>query len=473
MRKRIRILIFILAILMCAPALGEETVYDAFGGLFTTEKMIEGFSVPVPADGEAFRFRPGDGHYMTCRSAGASGPNQIYIDYYVFDPLNEFAESQEVAEAIYNDQHYEKNREYQSRNVSIDSHAARICVFRGKTDAGDQSVGILHYARNNRMLQIRLYSEPQGETSWDELPKVTLDDMKKLAGMVRYDPGQASATMEEGTFSLTVKGESNTLSAGKTVKVNAVFDNPDRVNKEAKNNKVLWSVRNAGTGKTPEEIVISQKGELSAGRKITDVQEVTVRAESAVYHTTAEIPVTVFPAMTGLSVEPANIRIYTGEKQPVTVQAVPEPKTVPPAGITWNAAQKGIVGITADAEKGTAEILPVKAGNAVITAKEPGGKTARLNVSVIQSVEDIQLSANSTGAPGGMVTVKATILPRTLWDRKLTWSLDVDEKTAKIDRGTVRIGKDVPDGTVITVTCTAEEAAEPVVRTIQIEVKKE
>ena len=473
MRKRIRILMLALVILVCRPALGEETVYHAFGDLFMTEEMTEGFSVPVPADENAFRFRPGDGHYMTCRSTDASAPNRIYIDYYVFDPLSEFAENQETAEAIYAEQHYEKNREYQSKNISIDGHIARICTFRGKTETGEQSVGILHYARNNRMMQIRVYSEPQNGTSWDELPKVTPDDMKKLAGMVQYDSAKASATAEEGTFSVFVKGGSNTLSAGNTVRMNAVFDNPDKVNKELKNNKVKWSVRDTETGKTPGDILISQKGELSADRKITDVQQVTVRAESTVYHTTAETQVTVLPMMSGLSLEPADIRLYTGEKNPVTVQAIPEPKSVPPTGLTWTAVQRGIVEIAVNEEDGTAGILPVKAGNAVVMVKEPGGKTAKLNVSVMQSVEDILLNVNGTARPGSQVTVKATIMPRNLWDRKVDWSLDVDEKTAKIDRGTVRIGKDVPEGTVITVTCTAEDAPEPVVRTIQLEVKKQ
>ena len=472
MKNKAGILILILITFLCAHALGESSACDAIGDVFRTEEMIEGFSVPVPADEALFRFRRGDGHYMTCRSTDGTALNRIYIDYYVFDPLNEFAEDWDTAEAVYASQHYETNREYQSKNIPVEGHMARICVFRGEADEGDQSIGILHYVRNNRMLQIRVYSEPQFETQWEDLPKVTLDDMKKLAGMVSYDPGRASATAEDGVLDVAVRDGTGTLSAGKTIRMSAVFAKADKVNKEAKNNSVKWTVKDPETGKAPEGITINQKGELSADKRIADPVTVTVRAESAVYHTTAEMPVTVIPAMTGLTTEPAEVMLYTGTKSAVMIRAIPAPKTVPPAGITWSVAQKGIVEIQDGPEEGTVSVLPLKAGLAVITAKEPGGKTARVNVNVMQSVEDITLSVNGTAVPGGQVTVKAVILPKTLWDRKLTWSLDVDQGIATIDRGTIRISRSAPAGSVITVTCTAMDAAEPVVKTIEIEVTK-
>lgn len=470
MKRGTGILIAAIMVLLCVYAAGAETVYDAFGNLFRTEEMIEGFSVPVPAEESGFRFRRGDGHYMTCKSADNAAANQIYIDYYVFDPLKEFAEDRDTAEAVYAAQHYEGNKDYQSKNLSLDGHLAQICVFRGRSDAGDQSIGILLYVRNNRMLQIRVYSEPQNGTSWKALPKVTLDDMKKLAEMVRYDPFGASARAEEGTFILLAKGGEDTLAAGKTIKLNAVFDNSEKVNKKEKNDTVRWTVKDRETGKTPKGITINQKGELSADKEIEGAMTVTVKAESTVFHTTAEMQVAVIPAMNSIAVEPTAIRMYIGTKTPVNVRAIPDPIIVPANGISWTASKKGIVEIIAGEENGTVGILPLKAGDTVITATEPGGKTARVSVTVLRSVDDIILSVNGKSTPGSTVAIRATIEPKTLWDTPLTWSVDAEQEIATIERGTMRISKDAPVGTVITVTCTAEGAAEPVVRTVQIEV---
>lgn len=472
MKKRIGFLLLTLMILLYANMSGAETVSDAFGDQFRNEEMIEGFCVPVPAEESGFRFRYSDGHYMTCQSADGSALSRIYIDYYVFDPLKEFAENQDTAEAIYASQHYEGNQEYQVKKISVGGHIARICVFKGKNDTGYQSVGILHYARNNRMLQIRVYSESQNGASWEELPKVTLDDMKILSGMVSYDSSRASAVAEEGTFSLAVRDEINALAAGKTIRINAVFDYPDKVNKEKKNNTIRWTVRETETGHIPEDVSINQNGELSAAKNVAELKNVVVKAESAVYHTKAELPVTIIPAMTGLTPEPASIQVYCSEKAPVIVRAIPEPETVPPAGITWTAAQREIVEIIADQENGTAEIRPLKAGDTVITVKEPGGKTAKLKVNVLQPVEDIILDTEGKAIPGSMVRIRATIMPRKLWDKKVTWSLDVGDEIATIKGGTVKIAENAPAGTVITVICTAEDAPEPVIRTVQIEVGK-
>ena len=173
MKKRIGVFVLALTILLCAHAMGAGTVSDTLGE-FRNEALIEGFAVPVPADTERFRLERTSDHYLSCRSTDASAPNSLYIDAYVFDPMDEFAETGEAAEKIYNSQSDRTNPEYEEENVLVYKHAARICVYRGKGDAGDYSVGVLRYARNNRLLQIRLYSEPQNGTSWEGLPRITV-----------------------------------------------------------------------------------------------------------------------------------------------------------------------------------------------------------------------------------------------------------------------------------------------------------
>ena len=66
--------------------------------------------------------------------------------------------------------------------------------------------------------------------------------------------------------------------------------------------------------------------------------------------------------------------------------------------------------------------------------------------------------------------MKETIVPKQAGNKNVEWSLDVGEDIATVSKGKVKIAKDAPVGTVITVTCTALGAPEPVVRTVQIEV---
>ena len=471
MKKRIGILILVLAVLLCVRALGEGTVSDSLGE-FIHEALIEGFAVPLPADTNRFHVERNSDHYLSCRSTDESAPNSLYIDAYIFDPMDDFAERSEDAEALYRAQHYETNQDYQEETVLIYKHVARICVFRGKGESGDYSVGMLHYARNNRMLQMRLYSEPKNGTSWENLPKITMDDMRKLAKQVVYDPSQASVTETDGEFILAAKDGAEYLRAGKSLKITASFTNPEKIVKSTWNSAFKWSVKDDATGKKPAGVSISKKGELSADRQITDTLNVTVTAESQVFHTTATIPVLIVPAVKRIALEPSRISLYTDIREPLTVRVVPEPKTVPPVGITWSAVKEGVVEIIPDDENGTAAIRPLKAGQTMITALEPGGKSAKMSVNVMTAVEDIKLSVSGRPIPYGIVNVKETLVPKNAGNRTVKWSLDVGPQIATISRGQVTIGGRAEPGTIITVTCTAVGASEPIVRTIQIEVHK-
>ena len=85
-------------------------------------------------------------------------------------------------------------------------------------------------------------------------------------------------------------------------------------------------------------------------------------------------------------------------------------------------------------------------------------------------MESIELAVSGKAVPGGTVTVKETLSPKQAGNKYVEWSLDVGEDVATVSKGRVKIAKTVPAGTVITVTCTALGAPEPVVSTIRIEV---
>ena len=440
------------------------------GGEYTQQYLMEGFSVPVPSDEKysTRENRQNDSIQYSVWTPDESAPDYIYIDYTVFTPLEVFAEDAGTAESLYT--RYPDYQEYQEEMIMLDGHPALAQVYRVADQDGDYSFGMLKYARNNRIIRIRVYSIPQNGTDWEDLPKVTLADMRTLAGMITYDPAQASMTVADGAISLSAKEGTDVLTGGKKLTLVAAFASPDKVNKKAKNDTVEWSVTDPETGAAPEGVSIDAKGALSAPKDVAEVLKVEVKATSPVFRTSATFPVTVIPAMKKLAVEPAEIFFYTGTESTATVKAVPDPETVPPIDITWTAVKAGIIEITPDESNGTAVIRPLAAGKTAVNVKEPGGKNAKLNVSVVAPVEDLELTVSGKTAPGGTVTVKETLLPKEAGNKNVEWSLDVGEDIATIAKGKVKIAKNAPAGTVVTVTCTATGAPEPVVRTVQIEV---
>ena len=215
---------------------------------------------------------------------------------------------------------------------------------------------------------------------------------------------------------------------------------------------------------------MDRKGNLSARKTLTEVKKVEVKATSPIFHTEGVYEVTVIPAVKKIKTDPKELVFYVGADQTETVKAVLEPDTVPTMGLTWTSQKKGIVEIT-DHEDGTADIRALSAGKSKITVKEPGGKSAKLSVSVLVPVESVELTVKGKTVPGGTVSVSAALLPKNAANRKLEWSVNTPEDVAAINaKGQVRIRKTAPEGTVITVTCKAVGAPEPIISTIDITV---
>lgn len=450
---------------------GRTTTGIITGEEFAPMALMEGFSVPVPEIGEKYADRDDvydDARQYAFYTRDDTTPFYIWVDYTVYEPLEVFAEDAETASKQYYT--YDKYEDFQGEEILLDGHPALAQVVKVEDNTGAYSMGIIQYVRNNRFLRARVYSLPQNGTPWEDLPRVTLADLRKIAEGIVYDPAQASFTVADGEISLTAKEGTDVLTAGKKLTLLAAFANPDKVNKKAKNDTVTWSVTDPAAGAAPEGVTVDARGVVTAGKQIDQVLKVEVKAESTVFHTSAVFPVTVIPAVKKLAVEPAEIFFYTGTEASETVKAVLDPDTVPPLGITWTAAKEGIVEITPDAENGTAVIRPLAAGKAQIAVKEPGGKNAKFTVNVVAPVEDMTLEAKGKPVPGGTVTVKETLVPKQAGNKNVEWTLDVGEDIATVAKGKVKIAKTAPAGTVITVTCTALGAPEPVVRTVQIEV---
>ena len=452
---------------------GKVTKGLITGETFEPFTMTEGFTVPVVSDEQVFGKTIMDERNLSFQTLDSSAPSSIFIDYKIYAPLDEFAEDAETADRMYDYGNVTSGVEdLETESIQLGEHHARAQLMKVPNPSGDYSLGMLYYVRNNRIIRVRIFSEPQNGTAWEDLPKVTMGDLRKIAEQIVYDPSQASITVADGGISLSTKDGANVVSAGKKLTVNAAFASPEKVNKKAKNDGITWSVTEAETGNAPEGITVDKKGVLTAGKQTDRVTKVEVKAESPVFHTSATYSVTVIPAMKKLAVEPAEVFFYTGTDSQVTARAVPDPETVPATGITWTPAKQGIVEIVPDEENGSAVIRPVGAGKTTIAVREPGGKNAKLAVSVVAPAEELELTVSGKTSPGSTVTVKETVLPKQAGNKAVEWSLDVEEDIATISKGKVKITKTAPEGAVITVTCTATGAPEPIVRTVQITVGK-
>ena len=444
---------------------------------FRSEAFHEGFSVPVPADEGKYPLVQGEGYERHTDPGPAAGSPTVDFSYRLLNPYPEFLENDGAAANRFYDEYALKNTGYrrleetEQETVQIDGHPARAIVTRvKKNNAGDISLGAIFYIRNNQVLRILVKSTaPQG-LSWEELPKVTMADLRRLCGMIGYDPSGAGITAADGALTITADGNAEVLAEGKKLQLAAVFASPEKVNAKAKNNTVEWTVLDAETGGGAENVKIDKKGVLTAGKKLEKTAQVKVVAASPVFHTQAEYSLTLVPAAKGIAVEPETLTFYTGESRTETVRTVITPDTVPPLGITWQAKPEGIVEITADGD-GSFTLKPLKAGKATVTVKEPGGKTAKLTANVLEPVESVQLKAKGKAKAGGTVTVTAELTPKKAGSKDVEWSLDVGEEIATIsEKGQLKIRKGVPDGTVITVTCRALGAPEPVGAALEITV---
>ena len=399
----------------------------------------------------------------------------VEVDYGYLRDCEKSCEDPDAARQKYEGSIREDPDEIVEINEEIlldDGHPARIIITRPANEEAESykrlSKGILLYARNQKMMVASVTITPGEETSWADMPKVELDDMIRIARKIKYDPALSAASLMGCRMSLSVKEGVTAVTAGKKLTFVPSYIGGEEDKQNAAKAPVEWTVTGADGAELPAGVSIS-KGVLSTG-KTDKVEKVVVTAQSAACKDSVSCEVTILPAVNKITLEPAELFFYTGTDAPAEVKAVLDPDTVPPLGITWTPAKAGIVEIIPNEENGTAAIRPLAGGKTTVAVKEPGGKNAKLTVSVVDPVEDVELAVSGKTAPGGTVTVKETILPKTAGNKNVEWTLDVGEDIATVSKGKVKISKNAPIGTVITVTCTALGAPEPVVRTAQIEV---
>lgn len=438
-----------------------------------------GFRVPIPW-AEDWSLQNGQYRndiFVTQGPADKNG-NAVYMDATWFDEETAdgfgFYEDPEVAreEIAARLEYYARGKEnVESEIIDLNGHPVGLETYTYYNEDGFYAhVGLLSTVRNTRELRIRVYSDNnRGDES--AAVRVTLNDMEYLACMLDYYPARAPFTRDDAAISVSAKNEPEALTAGKTLQFAAAFANPQKVNKAKKNDAVSWSVADTETGEEVPGVTISDKGLLKIDRTLAAPAGITVKAASALFGTEGTYSLTAVPVVKAVKVEPSGLTFYAGEERTENVTVTLDPDTMDPIGLKWTLPKTAILELT-ETGTGTYEVKPLSAGTATLTVTEPGGRAARLTVKILVPVESVTLTTKGTPKPGAEVNINAVVRPNNAASRKVEWSLDVGEDIATVNAyGRVKIKKDVPAGTKITVTCTAPGAAVPVVSTVELEVQ--
>lgn len=441
-----------------------EDLYQSL--LWETREQFFGFSVPRGSDkgDTAYYAEPVSKKAESFFYGGDNDECSLMIEYSA-GTLETYLEDPAAAEAWLNT--YEAG-EAPSEIVQIDGHPARLISGWITEDGREYSCGIILWVRDNHWLRIKTTAYPLGGRTGQDTQPLTAADLRFIAGMLSYAPPAGQPSAQNAGITITGKDDAHILTAGKKLQLTAAFDDPTAINKKNKNDTIEWTVTDTTTGGAPADITIDARGSLTAAKTLAQAVNVEVKAASPIFLTSATYAVTVIPAAAKISADPAELFFYVGTDTPQTVKAILEPDNVPPLGITWTPVKKDIVEIT-ETEAGTVSVRPLKAGTTTVAVKEPGGKNAKLNVTVTDPVTSLELTAKGKAVPGGTVTVTAGLQPKTAGNKTVTWALDVGGETATVtEKGQVKISKEAPAGTVIHVTCTALGAPEPVSATVEI-----
>ena len=440
------------------------------------DQPSHGFKVPVLKGPKAFRIwqtvTKENGDINSYGSTDDEKAPYILELEYRISKQNVFAEQAEVAEQIYQKSLlYDNSTDIQEETISLDEHPARIYVMTVNGTDGYYSCGEIQYIRNDRMLVIHLFCTPQNGTRFEDMPKITKADMRKLADHITYNPAEAQITMADGNFTLVSNEGSSCVSSGQTLSIQAIFSNPEKITK-GEYDLLSWTLTGQNGTAAPTGVTIDSNGILTVNRNVGEKTYAEIRAESPIFGTSAVFPVMIYPKAQQITLEPSEVFLYTGSDTTAVVKAVVHPEGAVTGKITWTPDKDGVLEVT-ETDDYTAEIKARETCRTTVTVTESSGLHAKLPVSVINPVTAVTVSTGSKAYSGGKFYVTASFEPARPDNPAMEWSLNVGEEIATINRmGLVSVKKDVAPGTVITVTCTAFGAPVPVTGTFDIIVEK-
>ncbi len=470
MKKRFFILLAVCLLLACCAAFGAsgesgDNPVHLMDNTTLETVNIDGLTVPLPS-GEGWQSAEVSGyaHYLEKLDGG-------YLFQYKVSAPHQYASAYDESTVT----NYFQSQMWQAMSLSgvADIPSGKdgypvlcYCVPNYMETRGSGIRGIVMYIRGSMQWNIEYGIYPESLFRSVAALSPELSDLSALSSALFYDEAASDVGL-----SVTVKDSPTRLTAGRQLQCKAVFFNTDLVNAKNKNQDIEWSVYDTD-GNAVQGISISKTGVLSTDRKQETNLDIIVQVRSVSFKTRAYYPLTIIPIVSAISVEPTELTFYLGSTDPITVQAFLTPDCVPTDVLTWKSAAPKIADVT-DLGNGQATIQPVSIGKTNINVGETGGRKATVKVSVAQEVTDLELVYSGKPRPGSSVSFKANILPKNATDKNVVWSLDVDDSIATIYKnGQLKIAKTAPVGSVITVTCTAAGAPEPVIRTQTVTVEE-
>lgn len=235
--------------------------------------------------------------------------------------------------------------------------------------------------------------------------------------------------------------------------------------------KVEWSVTDA-EGQPTKAVTIDKKGLVKTNRGLKEVTKVIVQARYEYCSEPAGLELTIYPAVKKIIVESTDTMLYMDSGHTVTLTAKADPEGAKLLGLNWTMNKDSFAELK-DNGDGSVTLTPVGPGTLNVTVADAAGKKGSVKITVTDKpVTAVEIVMKGTPVHGKTVSLTAKLTPDKPAKRDVTWSVNVDESVATINaKGQLKIAKDAPAGTVITVTCTALGAAQPVAVTMDITVE--
>ena len=235
---------------------------------------------------------------------------------------------------------------------------------------------------------------------------------------------------------------------------------------------LTWQVTNEN-GEATKAATVDKKGTVRTGR-VTETEKVIIRVkyENCSDSASASTELTIWPAVKKINILTTGTYLYLDSNHSLTLTPAADPENAKLMGLTWTMSKEGFAELTEN-EDGSVTLTPVSAGVVTVTVTDAAGKKGTVKITVTdQPVTAVEIVTKGAAAPGKTVTLTAKTIPDKPACKDVTWSINVDESIATVDaKGILKIAKETEPGTVITVTCTALGAPEPVTTTLDVTVE--